>query len=48
METRERTAHAPTQVFGLALLTAAAFAATVVGLLFTEGEKQNGDLGLLA
>lgn len=38
METRERTAHAPTQVFGLALLTAAALAATIVSLLFTEGE----------
>ncbi len=38
MQEHERAAHAHTQIFGLALLTAAAVIAAVVGLLFTEGE----------
>ena len=37
-EVNERTAHASTHIFGLALLAAATIAATVLALLFTEGE----------
>lgn len=38
MPVSERTSHATTQIFGLVLLTVAALTATILGLLFTEGE----------
>lgn len=38
MKVSERTAHATTQIFGLVLLTGATLTATIIGLLFTEGE----------
>ena len=34
----QRTAHATTHIFGLTLMAAVTIAATVLGLLFTEGE----------
>lgn len=38
MSGRQRMAHATTQLFALVLLTVAAVGATIVGMLFTEGE----------